>query len=318
MLNPFARSQKFLSFASSFLIAAGLLAGCSAPRVTGTDHSTTDRPVAYTANYPLQYFAERIGGDAIDVEFPAPPDVDPAFWMPDARAIAQYQQADLIVLNGAGYSQWLKAASLPASKTIYTSVPFQDRYIQQEDCSTHSHGPEGDHSHCDFVFTTWLDPQLAILQARSIRDAVSKLIPERKEYFDANFQLLEADLQQLDRRLESIISENPDQALLFSHPVYDYPIRRYDLNAKSVHWEPEEFPDDTQWQELELILTEFQASWMVWEGEPLTDTVDKLAELGIGSIVFDPVAGVPESGDFLAVMQQNANNLSQIFREETE
>ena len=33
----------------------------------------------YTVNYPLAYFAERVGGKHIQVVFPAPSDVDPAF-----------------------------------------------------------------------------------------------------------------------------------------------------------------------------------------------------------------------------------------------
>ena len=38
--------------------------------------------VVYTVNYPLAYFAERIGGEAVEVHFPAPPDEDPAYWEP--------------------------------------------------------------------------------------------------------------------------------------------------------------------------------------------------------------------------------------------
>ena len=34
----------------------------------------------YVVNYPLQYFAQRIGGDNVDVFFPAPSGVDPAYW----------------------------------------------------------------------------------------------------------------------------------------------------------------------------------------------------------------------------------------------
>ena len=55
----------------------------------------------YTVNYPLAYFAERIAGDQARVVFPAPSDVDPAFWQPDRETIRTYQQADLILLNGA-------------------------------------------------------------------------------------------------------------------------------------------------------------------------------------------------------------------------
>ena len=39
--------------------------------------------------------------------FPTPSEGDPAFWQPDAQAVATFQQADLILLNGAGYTLWV-------------------------------------------------------------------------------------------------------------------------------------------------------------------------------------------------------------------
>ena len=63
-----------------------------------------DAPLSvYVVNYPLQYFAERIGGPDVRVVFPAPADGDPAFWKPSPEQIAAYQKADLILLNGASY-----------------------------------------------------------------------------------------------------------------------------------------------------------------------------------------------------------------------
>ena len=44
--------------------------------------SSHDTPQVAVVNYPLRYFAERIGGDVIEVGFPVPLDVDPAFWCP--------------------------------------------------------------------------------------------------------------------------------------------------------------------------------------------------------------------------------------------
>ena len=40
------------------------------------------KPQIYVVNYPLQYFTERIGKDLVDVHFPVPDNVDPAFWVP--------------------------------------------------------------------------------------------------------------------------------------------------------------------------------------------------------------------------------------------
>ncbi|MDJ0776875.1 MAG: hypothetical protein QNJ85_03360 [Gammaproteobacteria bacterium] len=43
----------------------------------------------YTVNYPLQYFSERIAGDHAEVLFPAPGDIDPAFWKSDTATIGR-------------------------------------------------------------------------------------------------------------------------------------------------------------------------------------------------------------------------------------
>ena len=67
--------------------------------------------VVYTVNYPLAYFAERIGGGGVTVEFPAPEEIDPAFWKPAPEIIAAYQTADVILLNGAGFARWIGQAS---------------------------------------------------------------------------------------------------------------------------------------------------------------------------------------------------------------
>lgn len=61
--------------------------------------------MVFVASYPLKYFAERIGGDMIAVRFPAPKDQDPAFWQPADDVISAYQNADLILMNGAAFSK---------------------------------------------------------------------------------------------------------------------------------------------------------------------------------------------------------------------
>ncbi len=53
-----------------------------------------DRLTVYVVNDPLQYFTERTAGCHATVVFSAPSEADPAFWMPDVKAIAQYQRAD--------------------------------------------------------------------------------------------------------------------------------------------------------------------------------------------------------------------------------
>jgi zinc transport system substrate-binding protein len=80
-----------------------------------------------------------------------------------------------------------------------------------------------------------------------------------------------------------------------------------------VHFEPGEAPDRAGWQQLADILAEHPARWMLWEGEPLPEVRDRLRDLGVESVVYDPAGNRPAEGDYLAVMQHNAQSLGVVF-----
>lgn len=291
------------------LIALLVLSGCDQKKPTSTTDAASGKLELMAVNYPLKYFAERIGGDLVEVQFLAPDDTDPAYWIPGEETVIAFQEADMILLNGAGYAQWLNKVSLPPSKLINTSYSVRDQYIEIEGKTTHTHGPEGKHAHGELAFTTWLDPGLAIAHADAIRKALSKELPGNREYFNERFMVLTEELQKIDREIEALVSQIPDESLVFSHPVYQYFEKCYALRGKSVHWEPDQFPDPGMWENFEEILEAYSAKWMVWEGEPSTQTMDKLKEYGIGSIVFDPCGNTPDKGDYINVMKQNIYNL---------
>lgn len=288
----------------SLALAVALVPACSERKVKP---APARRPVVYTTNYPLAYFAQRIAGEAADVRFPAPPGVDPAYWEPDTSVIEAYQQADLVLLNGAGYEKWVERATLAASRLVNTSAAFEADYIPLKDAVTHSHGPEGQHTHAGFAFTTWLDPHLAQRQAEAIREALIRLMPERAAEFEENFRALAADLAGLDRELKRVTAGRPP--LLGSHPVYQYLERRYGLDLVSFHWEPDQMPAPGEWRRLERLLRRRPARLMLWEAEPLEEITKRLAAIGVRVVVFDVCARRPLQGDYLAVMRENLARL---------
>lgn len=270
-----------------------------------------ERLMVYTVNYPLAYFVERIGGDAVEVAFPAPPDVDPAFWQPDVATIVAYQSADLVLLNGAGYARWIGTASLSRRRLIDTSAGFRDRYIADRETVSHSHGPSGEHSHTGVAFTTWLDMELAVEQARAVTVALIRHMPERDSEFSQRLTVLEADLHTLDRRLLAVAASAPP--VFGSHPIYQYLAVRYRLDLRAVHWEPHQPPDAAGWGEFLDLQKQHPGRWMLWEAQPLAETRMKLKEQGIGSVVFAPCANRPKEGDWLSVMRANVERLEQAF-----
>ena len=223
----------------------------------------------------------------------------------------------MILLNGASYAAWTRTVSLPDTKTVDTSAAIVDQTIEIDDAVTHTHGPGGEHGHGELAFTTWLDPKLAIEQSRAIAVAMTERWPEHKQQFDSGFAALEKDLLDLDAALEQAATDTGDNPLVFSHPVYQYLELCYSLNGKSVHWEPDEAPTDTQWDELVELLKSHPAKYLVWEGEPDQATVARLREIGVESVVFAPCGNTPETGDYLAVMRQNVSNLARALGKAT-
>jgi zinc transport system substrate-binding protein len=264
----------------------------------------------YAVNYPLAYFAERLASDKLRVKLPAPPGVDPAYWRPSSEVVAQVQGASLILLNGAGYARWTRYATLPKSKTVTTTDGCRETFLPADETLEHRHGPEGKHAHEGTAFTTWLDLELALCQASHVRDALLALRPEEADAIRERYAGLERDLRELDARLRAAGEAWGDRPILASHPVYQYLADAYALSIESLHFEPDQALGADELAALDARLKTHRAKLMLWEAEPRPETRRELERRGIEVIVFDPVSGPPENGDFVSVMRENAVRLA--------
>jgi len=256
--------------------------------------------VVYTVSYPLQYFAEVIAGDDLEIVFPAPPDLDPADWTPDVDTLLDYQAADLILLNGAGYAEWTKGVYLARSRLLDTSAGFKDRLIaEQSDQVPHVHGPTGaEVKGAAVAFTTWLDLSLARAQAEAVRDAMVARWPDHGAAFAQRHAVLDAELAMLDAALSEALTPLRGRHVLASHPVYQYLERRYGLGLTSFHWEPDSTPPPEEWAALDALLGRRAATVMLWEGEPTPETRAALQARGLRVAVFPTLSNRPPEGDF--------------------
>ena len=260
----------------------------------------TAQPKIYTTSYPLAYMAQRLAGTAT---FPVPKDEDPAFWRPTPEVIRRYQQADLILLNGAGYEKWVDTTSLPLSRMVNTAAAFTNEWLMFPEVITHSHGPHGAHSHGNMDFNTWLDPVLLARQEEAVETALRRFVPEAD--LRKRGEQLRGDLKKLDEGFRALrISP-----LLASHPVYNYLAKRYRWNLQSVHWEPGEEVTEAQWVEFDKLRLKHPATIMLWEDEPLPAVRAELEKRGIRIVVFETCGNKPATGDYLSVMKTNVKRL---------
>lgn len=291
------------------LVATAL--GCSkkAAPDQATESPRADSSTIYAVNYPLSYFAERMAPTGTRVVFPVAEGIDPAFWKPSADAVREFQTASLILLNGAGYAHWTRYATLPRAKIVVTADGCRDDYLRIEQSVRHQHGPEGAHAHSDLAFTTWLDLRLAVCQASHVRDALIERMPKVKDSVSAGFETLEHDLLDLDERLRVVGKALGEQPLLASHPVYQYLAEAYGPAIQSLHLEPGQELNDENWKEVDAMLRQDPAKFMLWEAPPLEATEAGLRKRSVSVLVFDPAGQAPTEGDFLSVMTANVARL---------
>jgi zinc transport system substrate-binding protein len=299
------------------LLVGMLGAGCG--KKTSTSVAPAGKPSVYTTFYPTQYFAERIGGDLIDVVCPVPEDEDAIFWMPDGTAIQAYQKADLIILNGAGFAKWVQKVSLPSSRVVNTAKPFEEKFISFEDGTVHSHGKAGEHAHEGIDGHTWLDPVNARIQASELKHALAARFPEDEGIFEKGFAALAKELDALDEKLKGYQAAYKNQPLLASHPAYNYIARRYGWNLKNLDLDPEAMPSDEAFQGIKEMLKRHPAKHLIWETYPTKAIAERmLNELGLISIEFSPCELLSEDAqnsgtDYMSVMRRNLDNISVVF-----
>lgn len=312
-------SASCFKYTPRVLTVAALTLACGLPGCGSRDEAakstTTSHPsVVYTTFYPTAYFTQRIAGDHVKIVNPCPADADPAFWEPDEKLIAEYQQAGLIVVNGASFEHWLTHANLPTARLVDTTAPLKDELIIIKDAFKHRHGPEGEHTHEGIDGHTWLDPINAKTQAGVIRDALIKTYPAHKDDFTKGYEALAADLDTLDQQLKGISAKLGNRALYCSHPAYNYVGRRYSWTLRTFHLIPDQVPDEATLSEVKTALSAQPSTIMLWEDGPDAPVAAIMTGLGFKNVVYAPCEALAETEraageDFLTVMRANIARL---------
>lgn len=289
---------------SSFLTRralGGLALAATATALTGRRAAAQDALSIATVNYPLAYFAQRIGGAQAAVNFPVPEGIDPSFWRPGIADISAFQSADLILLNGASFADWTARTTLPRSRIVQTSAAFESDYITTASI-THAHGEGGEHSHTGIASYVWLDFTLAQQQAEAIATAMIRRAPEAEGEIAANLEALAMDLNGLDATAREIGAAAEGIAMIAAHPRYQYLAHAYGLTIDALEWDATGPVSEEQWTALEALVAETGARVFIWEAAPDADAMVRIEALGLANTVFPPLANRPADGDFLNTM----------------
>ena len=128
----------------------------SVPTATPTEAPFEPLSVVSTI-YPMQYFAERVGGDRVEVVSLVPPGAEGHTFELTARDLLTLGRADIIAMNGLEMEPWLDraldtlasdvSAIVVEAADARSAVPFVEGEDGHEEEDEHGHEEEDEHGH---------------------------------------------------------------------------------------------------------------------------------------------------------------------------
>lgn len=230
------RQQQFACILSLSIVVTG----CDTAAIPEQPKSSANNepPVVITTSYPLYMMTSGLAGDAVSVRYAIPDGQTSRTWVPSSDNVQELQEADVILLNGAGYEPWAQKLSLPRSRTIDTSIRYRRRMLHIADSMTHQHGPVGPQTDRDLIPAGWLDPELAVAQLRHVEEQLLKIAPDAADGISQRANAFHNSFDQLEQQLERLRADSSEHEFSVATDETDFGYLTSRLNWKihRIHW----------------------------------------------------------------------------------
>lgn len=271
----------------SLLLGVALLAGVVACGGTGTGaNGRTDAVVSF---YPLQYIAERIGGDAVAVTNLAKPGAEPHDMELEPRQMAMIADADVVVYLKGFQPAVDEAITQEAGGTAFDAAAVQPL----------RHGDPH----------VWLDPTRLATIGDRLTERLSTVDPAHASDYRTRADILRRDLEALDQEFADGLRNCARREFVTSHAAFGYLAERYGLKQVAISGvSPEEEPTPQRLAEVATQARAHGATTIYFETLVSPKVAEALArEVGATTAVLDPVEGLPpgSTGDYVSVMRAN-------------
>ncbi|MER5337151.1 metal ABC transporter substrate-binding protein [Micromonospora sp. NPDC002717] len=309
-------APRTLAAATTALLALGGVAACS-DDAAGTDPQRVDVVAAF---YPLQFLAERIGGDAVKVTNLAKPGAEPHDLELNPGQVGDVSQAELVVYLKGFQPNVDEAVEQNAGERAFdvaTVQPLRDAAAGGHD---HDHGHEGEATgepHAEEKGGgkdphLWLDPTRLATVGDRLAERLGKADPERAADYTARAATLRTELAKLDADFTAGLKTCQRREIVVSHTAFGYLTERYQLEQIGITGlSPENEPSPQRLAEVIEEAREHKATTIFFETLVSPKVAQTIADqVGAKTAVLDPLEGLStDDGDYLSVMRTNLQTL---------
>ena len=329
-------SKRILAAACAAATALALSA-CTSTASSG-DSSSKDGSLTVMASfYPLQYLAEKVGGEHVSVTSLTPDGAEPhdlelSPKMVDSLSSADAviylagfqsavdeaieQQAPKTVIDVSSAAELVEAgsdANHPAEEESTEETQSGETDAQDHDHEGHDHAGHDHHHDMNADPHFWLDPVRMAKAATLVGDKLAEADSAHADTYKANAKALAEELTTLGDTLVTKTSKCQVKTFVTAHTAFGYLADRTGLTQVGISGlDPESSPSPARLAEIGQIAKEQGVTTIFTEALIDPKVAQTLADdLGITTAVLDPIESQTDaSKDYAAVMQANIDALT--------
>jgi len=324
--------RRTLAATATLLIMGGVVA-CASGDTDGPSASP-DAMSVVAAFYPLQFLAERVGGDAVVVTNLAKPGTEPHDLELNPQQVGQLSDADLVIYLK-GFQPAVDAAVDQEAGDRAFDVVTVEPLLDSTDVG-HSHGSEGGGEHAGEETASaapadtdpdghtdddggkdphiWLDPTRLATIGDQLAERLGTVDPDHAGDYTARASGLRTQLTALDTEYATALQTCQRREIITSHAAFGYLADRYELEQIGISGlSPEDEPPPQRLAEVVEEAREHQATTIFFEtlvSPKIAETIAR--EVSAETAVLDPIEGLqPDAtGDYFSVMRSNLSTLT--------
>ncbi|ANJ07406.1 zinc ABC transporter substrate-binding protein [Streptomyces parvulus] len=319
-MNVRRRHISGIAVAAAAALGLGTLSACSSDSSAA---GNTDKLDVVASFYPMQYLAEEIGGDHVNVTTLTEPGQEPHDLELSARQTAQMGEADAVLYLKSLQPTVDEAVAQSDVKTKIDAAGLTE--LEDHGSVEHDHGAEG-HSgeeHAEEGHSeegdaldphVWLDPVKYAEIAEGVAESFEKADPDHADAYRANADALAKKLGDLDTAFKDGLADTGSKVFFTNHAAFGYLAERYGLTQEAINGlDPESEPSPARIKELQEEARADGVTTVFYETLVSDKTARTLAkDAGLKTDVLDPLEGITDKSkgdDYVGVMEANLKAL---------
>ncbi len=207
------------------------------------------------------------------------------------------RKADLVLINGIGFENWIKNINEINSQALIVDTSEGIDLIS-------SRGPDPH---------IWLNPIMAKIQVQNIAQNLIKVDPENARFYQDNAEVYLSKLDVLDTKIKNELIGCKTDFIAF-HNAFSYFAIQYGLNQHTIVKTGNHFsePSSKTLEDLINQAKEFDTNIIFTEEGSDTRTSEVIAkELGGKVLVLSPLELSIDNSNYFEKMEQNLSNLKE-------